>query len=154
MNKGFGFLFEKRFIFGLRVGLGALFLLASVMKFREPLALVKAIEVYRILPEIIVPWLAISLLFFELFIGLLLVSGWQWRVGALGAGFSLLVFLIVLLSALVREIPIECSCFGAITFLGVTPQAMLFRNTLLLLMATICYVAGFKNQGRLFRSFG
>lgn len=144
MNKGL--VFDRRFVVVLRMVLGAIFLLAGGMKFRAPLALVKAIEAYRLLPETVVPWLAISLLLFELLIGLLLVTGWQWRIGALGASLSLLVFLMALSSAWVRQIPIECSCFGAITFLGVTPQAMLFRNTLLLLAAIFCYVAGFKKQ--------
>ena len=139
MSKMVTFLFDKRLILVLRLGLGAIFLLAAGMKMRSPLALVKAIEAYRLLPKEMISWFAMSLLIFEGLTGMLLLSKW-WRIGALSASLLLSIFLIVLFSALARGLSIECSCFGELTFLGVTPQAMLFRNALLLVLAFFCYV--------------
>ena len=148
MNRGF--LFERRLVLGLRILLGLIFLFAGAMKLKDPESLVKSIEAYRLLPPEVVPWVASSLPIFELIVGLFLVTGWRWRVGALSACFLLLIFLVALVSALIRGISIECSCFGTIAFLGVTPEAMLVRNSLLFLIAIFCYVAGFKRRDQSF----
>ncbi|MEZ5405451.1 MAG: MauE/DoxX family redox-associated membrane protein [Verrucomicrobiia bacterium] len=137
----------------LRVGqffLGVVFLLAGVMKWQTPWELVKAMKAYHLLPEFLLPGLAMGLTLFEVFTGLLLVMGR--RVGALAASFLLVIFLGALGSAIYRGIAIECSCFGALNFLGKTAQAMVVRNSLLLAIALGCYWAGWKKKVSTFES--
>ncbi|MBX7157880.1 MAG: DoxX family protein [Verrucomicrobiae bacterium] len=130
--------------------LGVVFLLAGVMKLQAPWDLVKAMKAYHLLPEFLLPVLAMGLLIFEVFTGLLLVMGR--RVGALAASFLLVIFLGALGSAIYRGIAIECSCFGALNFLGKTAQGMVVRNSLLLAIALGYYWAEWKKKVSTFES--
>jgi hypothetical protein len=135
-------LFHPKLIRALQIFLGIVFLLAGGMKLLAPWDLVKAMRIYDLVPEIFLPGLAIGLPIFEIVTGLFLMVGY--RVGALGASFLLIIFLVALVSALYRGIAVECSCFGSINFLGKTAQAMVVRNSLFLVIALLCYWANLK----------
>jgi uncharacterized membrane protein YphA (DoxX/SURF4 family) len=97
----------------LRLGLGALFLVAGALKLRDPYAFALEIANYQLLPGL-APWLAATLPAVELVIGLALVAGprpWA-RAGALAATLLLVLFTVAVASAVARGVNISCGCFG------------------------------------------
>jgi putative oxidoreductase len=97
----------------LRLGLGALFVVAGVLKLRDPTAFATDIANYQLLPGL-APYLAAALPLTEVLAGLLLVVGrGAWRLSAAVAiGLMMLAFTGAASSALARGIDISCGCFG------------------------------------------
>lgn len=113
--------------------LGGIYIMAGALKIADPMAFARAITDYDLLPEALVPAVAVLLPWWEVAAGVLAVIGWQ-RGGALAlmAGMSA-AFLAASGITLARGLSPECGCFGSISGrLGVT--------TLSLEMATL--VAG------------
>lgn len=117
----------------LRSALAVVFLYAAYMKLREPwLLFAMSIDAYQILPEWaaltlgrILPWL-------ELFLGLLLATGFGLRYSAAGASMLLGVFFAVMVRAYVLGMKIDCACFGLGDVIG--PRT-LARDGLLLALS-------------------
>jgi putative oxidoreductase len=98
----------------LRLGLGALFLVAGALKLRDPYAFALEISNYQLFPAL-APWLAAALPATEIVVGVALVAGprpWV-RAGALAAALLLGAFTVAATSAVVRGVNISCGCFGA-----------------------------------------
>jgi uncharacterized membrane protein YphA (DoxX/SURF4 family) len=95
----------------LRVGLGAVFIMASVPKILDPAGFSRNVFHYQILPGNLVNAVAILLPWIELFVGLFLVFGIWLRGSAFIAIASLVVFLAAMGSALARGLNIDCGCF-------------------------------------------
>jgi putative oxidoreductase len=97
-----------------RLGLGALFLAAGVLKLADPQAFAIEIANYQLFPAL-APWLAVGLPSTEVVVGVALVAGPQrWaRAGALAAALLLGAFTVAATSAVVRGINISCGCFGS-----------------------------------------
>lgn len=94
-----------------RVLLGALLLVAGLMKVGEPEVFARSIENYRLLgPQLsglsalCVPWL-------EILLGFCLIAGFVTRPSSLLAGGLSVGFGIFVISALVRGLDIDCGCF-------------------------------------------
>ncbi len=103
-----------------RFALGAMFVYAALTKITAPwLTFAMAIDSYQILPETMVYVVARLLPWFELAIGLLLVSGigvrWSSLAGTLLLGFFLAIMAISLKKGLGG---IDCGCFGSGDKLG------------------------------------
>ncbi len=106
----------------LRWLLAAVFLYAGAAKLLpEPTSFADSIASFHVLPDALVSPLALALPPFELLLGGALVLGHPRRLGAFGALTLGSVFLVALVSALVRGIPVECGCFG--TGAGLLPLA-------------------------------
>ena len=95
----------------LQIGLGLLFIYASLDKILNPGLFAKSIANYRILPfpllhisAIILPWL-------EFICGLALVSNRFSRGANLLIAGMLLVFILAILSAMLRGLDFNCGCF-------------------------------------------
>lgn len=96
----------------IRLILGFLFLYASLDKISNPQKFAEIIYNYRILPvellnicAIIVPWL-------EAMIGLALLLGiWVETAALLLSGITV-IFIILIISAIMRGLDIECGCFS------------------------------------------
>lgn len=98
----------------LRLGLGAIFLVAGALKLRDPYAFALEISNYQLFPALS-PWLAAALPSTEIVVGVALVAGprpWV-RAGALAAALMLGAFTVAATSAVVRGVNISCGCFGA-----------------------------------------
>lgn len=97
----------------LRVILGALFVYAAWLKLRDPWALFAiSIDSYQILPLWAVEIVARSLPWFELLLGVWLISG-LWRgISATVTSALLLVFFGMMIRAMIRGLQIDCGCFG------------------------------------------
>jgi putative oxidoreductase len=101
-------------IFVLRLGVGALLLVAGVLKAHDGSAAVaSSIAAYRLLPGFAVAVLAVFLPYFEIFLGAYLVAGLLTRVAGYVAAAQFVVFAAAVASLVVRRIPADCGCFGS-----------------------------------------
>lgn len=117
-----------------RIALGGIFIYAALLKIADPVAFAGSVAAYRILPYFASYLAAATLPFLELSCGLLLVSGYRVRGGAVIIAALNLVFMVALASALVRGLDIDCGCFkqgGAKT----SPWIALGRDAIFLVMS-------------------
>lgn len=99
-------------ILGLAWGLAAVFAYAGGVKVADPAAFAEAIGNYRLLPDVLVNWMAVCLPWIELSAALALcLPAWR-RAGALLVLGMSGVFALAILSAWVRGLDISCGCFG------------------------------------------
>lgn len=97
----------------LRVALAAVFIFAAWSKLRQPwLLFAMAIDAYGVLPEWAVMMLARGLPWFELVLGLLLLTGFWLRHTAIIASALLAVFFAGMLRSYTKGLQIDCACFG------------------------------------------
>lgn len=97
----------------LRLLLGAVLLYAAATKWATPRAFAEDVANYRLLPAGLVPLFTAALLGMETLLGVLLVSG-LWAIEAAILTTALMgMFSLAVLSALARNLKIECGCFGA-----------------------------------------
>jgi len=105
-----------------RLILGAIFVYSAYAKLRDPWMLfAMAVNSYQILPEWAVTIVARGLPWFELALGLILVSGWKLRWSASAAAGLLGTFLTVNLFTYIKNPhsgAVTCGCFGAGEKLG------------------------------------
>jgi uncharacterized membrane protein YphA (DoxX/SURF4 family) len=71
-----------------------------------------AVRSYELLPIPIANFLGLTLPFFEVVIGLLLILGAATRVFAALGGFTMFIFIIAIAQAWARGLNIDCGCFG------------------------------------------
>jgi len=96
----------------LRLGLGALFICASLGKIMDPAGFALSIDNYRMLPEFLVALMAAVLPWLELLCGLALVFN-CWTPGASLLIFAMnAIFIIAIASAMARGLDISCGCFS------------------------------------------
>jgi uncharacterized membrane protein YphA (DoxX/SURF4 family) len=104
---------RKYIVLALRIGLAAVFLYAAWTKLRQPwLVFALSIDAYQVLPEWavlvtarVVPWLEVAL-------GVLLLAGWQLRWVSTACAALLGGFLVLMFSAYLKGMGIDCGCFG------------------------------------------
>jgi uncharacterized membrane protein YphA (DoxX/SURF4 family) len=123
----------RYFLTILRAALALVFLYAAYTKLRQPwLLFAMSIDAYQILPE----WAALTLgrvlPWLELFLGLLLATGFGLRYAAAGASILLGLFFAVMVRAYVMGMKIDCACFGLGEAIG---PATLARDGLLLALS-------------------
>jgi uncharacterized membrane protein YphA (DoxX/SURF4 family) len=96
----------------LRIALGALFVFASWDKLLHPSEFATIIRDYRLLPEILVPAVAVTLPWIELAVGGLLLFGRMMHGALLLSNGMLVVFWTALVITALRGIDIDCGCFS------------------------------------------
>jgi uncharacterized membrane protein YphA (DoxX/SURF4 family) len=97
----------------LRVLLGVIFIYAAWTKLRTPWELFAiSIDSYQILPLRAVAFVARTLPWFELVVGILLIAGIWLRTAAVSTSLLLLVFFSLMVRAFVSGQQINCGCFG------------------------------------------
>ena len=133
--KRVGLLLCRLLLAAVFVSAGAAKLLASPQPFADSVAS------FRLVPAWLVGPLALALPPFEILVGGALLAGRPRRLGAGGALVLAGVFLVALVAALIRGVPVDCGCFGPGTaWLPLTAgQRMWFDlgRDLLLLMAAL-----------------
>jgi uncharacterized membrane protein YphA (DoxX/SURF4 family) len=96
-----------------RVALGFVFVYAAYTKLQLPwISFAATIQSYKLLPEDAVIFLAKTLPWFEMVLGVLLLIGVQLRWVAAVASLLLLVFFGVLVRSFALGMQIDCGCFG------------------------------------------
>ncbi len=121
----------------LRVTIGVAFIWACAHKIRQPYDFLHAIYSYEIVGPKVGLLVAIMLPWFELLIGMSLLSGLMLGGAFMGVMASCLAFSIANAHAIASELSISCNCFGAIDA-GMVGYGTLFRS----IMFLICGIVG------------
>jgi len=98
----------------LRIYVGGVFIAASTYKIIYPAEFAETLASYQLAPFWSVHGLALVLPWTELVCGLMLVLGLRTKACAAMIGGMLVLFCIVILVTLVRDIPIGCGCFRSV----------------------------------------
>src|SRR5579864_3255254 len=102
-----------------RLILGGVFIYAAYTKLKQPWMLfAMSINSYQIVSESSTKILAQTIPWFELALGLVLLSGWILRWSATVASAVLIFFFSVMLHAYMKNLEIFCGCFGVGEKLG------------------------------------
>ena len=95
----------------LRLGLGAMFLVAAYPKFTDPKGFANLVAQYQFLPAFAVDAFSLWLPAFEIVVGLgIIFTLWEREFAAL-VGLLLIMFIVALGQALLRNLGIACGCF-------------------------------------------
>jgi uncharacterized membrane protein YphA (DoxX/SURF4 family) len=101
-------------IFALRLALGALLIVAGVLKAHDgPALTASSIAAYRLLPSWLVAPLGVALPYLEIVLGGYLAAGLFTRLVAWVAAAQFGVFAVAVGSLVVRHLPADCGCFGS-----------------------------------------
>jgi putative oxidoreductase len=101
----------RHFPKAVRIVLGCIFIYAAVLKISDPVGFAGSIAAYQVLPYFASYLTAATLPFIELVCGLLLVTGYRVKGGAIIIGILNVVFIAALASAIIRGLDIDCGCF-------------------------------------------
>src|SRR5262249_31950294 len=97
----------------LRIALGGILIYAAYVKLRVPWQIfAMGIDSYKILPEWGAMFVARTLPWFELLIGVLLIVGRLRRISTTVTSALLLVFFGLMVRAYAKGMEIDCGCFG------------------------------------------
>ena len=106
------FLFHKYIVLAARLFFGSVFIIASVEKIAYPETFAVSVEAYNILPLALVNIFSLVLPWLELLCGVFLVGGFYLKASASILTTCLGVFVVAILSAMMRQLNIDCGCFG------------------------------------------
>ncbi|HEY3322037.1 MAG TPA: MauE/DoxX family redox-associated membrane protein [Planctomycetota bacterium] len=98
-----------------RLGLGGILLYAGVLKVPNSASFGEAIANYDLLPKQVIPLIAMTLPWVEILVGLTLLCGLWVRASASVSLLMFTVFSAAVISALARDLNIECGCFDTAT---------------------------------------
>lgn len=96
-----------------RLGLAAMFLYAGAIKLVDAAEFAREIGNYQLLPEALVPALAVGLPVLEIVTGVALLTRSYAQGGGVLSALMLLAFAAGMAQAKLRGIDLECGCFGA-----------------------------------------
>lgn len=94
------------------IALGGVFIWASMAKIANPAGFATAIGNYRLLPEAMLPAVAVALPWIELGCGTFLMMGRRTAAAALIVNILLVIFIFGLAANMVRGIDVNCGCFS------------------------------------------
>ncbi|HEY7954884.1 MAG TPA: MauE/DoxX family redox-associated membrane protein [Polyangia bacterium] len=123
----------------LRVGLGALFVIAGALKLGDPMRFAIEVTNYRLLPAL-APYLAVILPPVEVVLGLALIAmprSWR-RAAALALTGLMAIFTVAVAQVVARGINVDCGCFGGAS--GPVNGWTVARDVALFAMAAVVLV--------------
>jgi uncharacterized membrane protein YphA (DoxX/SURF4 family) len=132
----------------LRIGLGLLFVLASMDKIAHPVLFAQAVANYRILPDALVNPVAILLPWTEAVAGLALACGVFTRGASLILAGLMTVFSSAIAANLVRGIDVACGCFTVDPLAVPDMRWDILRDAAILLLALAVLWHTFREAGR------
>jgi uncharacterized membrane protein YphA (DoxX/SURF4 family) len=122
-----------------RIALGAIFVYAGYVKLKDPWQLfANGIDSYKLLPMPAVIFVARTLPWAEVLIGLMLILGFQLRIAATACSLLLLVFFSLMVRAYAKGMEISCGCFGpgeVISWRTLLRDGSMLAGSLLITMA-------------------
>jgi len=118
-----------------RVTIGLVFVVASLEKIVSPQAFAVSVANYKLLPDVMIPFVATILPWMVLLVGLALLFGIMQRGASLLSGIMLVAFLAAVASALLRGLDISCGCFTQDPSVGKIGWTKLLENSGLLLLS-------------------
>ena len=119
----------------LRLGLACVFIYAGLIKLLDPRAFAHAIAQYDLIPDGLLPLVAVGLPALELLAGLGLIV--EIRGSLTLIAVLLLIFLVVLGYAIWHNLDIDCGCFTAEDLAGQEGLKMAFRRDLMMIGVTL-----------------
>jgi uncharacterized membrane protein YphA (DoxX/SURF4 family) len=119
----------------LRLGLACIFIYAGFIKLLDPRAFAHAIAQYDLIPDGLLPLVAVGLPALELLAGLGLIG--EVRGSLTIIAILLLIFLVVLGYAVWQNLDIDCGCFTVEDLAGQEGLKMAFRRDLIMIGATL-----------------
>lgn len=122
-----------------RAALGITFIIAGMEKISDPTAFAAAIYGYKIFPEIMVNFFAVIVPWIEVVSGLLLVFGMLVRENAAVISCLLIMFIVLVVISIFRDLNIECGCFGTSSGSRIGWQKVLENTGLVILGIYIIY---------------
>lgn len=129
-----------------RILLGSVFVYASIDKMAFPGEFTLIIKSYRVLPEDIVPIIALVSPWMEMLLGAFLISGIFMKVTSRIALVILLIFLFVICArALTGEVG-DCGCFGESSFLSTSNTGLMILRDLLFLGLAVLVLLSTKGK--------
>ena len=96
----------------LRLALGIVFLWAALAKLSDVGGFATEIHNYRLLPVALENLAALAMVWIEVLVGLALVLNIAPRSATIVVGGLLIMFFFAILQAVIRDLDIECGCFG------------------------------------------
>ena len=96
----------------IRLALGSLFLYVSIDKITDPSKFALIIHNYRILPVEIINAVALIVPWIEAVLGIALIFGIWIEASALLLSGIIVVFIVLLMTAIIRGLNIQCGCFS------------------------------------------
>jgi putative oxidoreductase len=124
-----------------RLILGGFFIVAGVLKIRDPKGLTAAIETYQILPYSISVLMALLLPWLELLAGVGVALRKLYKGSLLILVLLLFMFVTALLQGWVRGLDVTCGCFGNAEHVNQTNYTwLIFRDLLLILIAVKLWI--------------
>jgi len=121
----------------LRILISLVFLVAGVLKLRDPLAFSDGIAAFQTFPSWLINPLAMSVPYFEILTGIGILIPRTRSAGALAACGLSFCFVVLFASALARGIDVTCACFGKWEILQVSTRMGFARAVVLL--AACCW---------------
>jgi uncharacterized membrane protein YphA (DoxX/SURF4 family) len=131
------------------MGLGIIFIWASVDKIIHPGQFAEMVYHYKILPNIMVHSVAIYLSWLELVTGILLIIGLWERAGLIVFNLLIFTFMIALASALWRGLDIHCGCFTVDPNADKELVMSLLRDIVLIVVGVGCLRYSIRKQKKL-----
>ena len=124
----------------LRVALGLIFIYAGWVKLQDPWQLFAAgVASYELLPMWAVTFVARTLPWFEILLGVVLISGFFMRISSTTVAALLAVFFALIVRAYLQGKEINCGCFGGNE--PISPLTMLRDGSMLLGAVVLCVMA-------------
>jgi len=124
-----------------RLALAAIFIYSAYAKLKDPwYVFAGSIDSYRLLPPSATIWIAKTLPWFELVLGVLLVIGVKVRWLAIICGLLLAGFWLSMLRAYLKGMDIDCGCFGPGE--RISPLTLARDSLMIILSAVVWWTAG------------
>jgi len=95
-----------------RIILGGMFVTAGLAKISDPVRFLLTLREFRIFPDMIERFMAVTVPWLEFILGLFLLLGLLYRTSALLFAGLNGVFIVAIGSVLARGIKVDCGCFG------------------------------------------
>ena len=134
---------NSAFAIMVRIVLGGLFLISGIAKILDPIRFLFTLRAFRLLPGIFEPFLALFLPWFEVVLGLFILLGLFLRTCALMLGCLNFLFMMAIVSVMLRGFEIDCGCFGLLADILPIPDMAdykaVVRNLILIGMSAYLY---------------
>jgi uncharacterized membrane protein YphA (DoxX/SURF4 family) len=139
---------------GLRIGIGFVFLYASIDKLIHPDQFAEVMTDYEILPKAVVNVAALWLAWLEVLLGVLLIAGVWVRSAALMVTALTVIFIAGISVALTRGIALHCGCFSTDPGGHARTWVSLWQEGLLLLACLWLTARAFRDSAESRSSYG
>ncbi len=130
----------KRFFYHLfRLILALIFIYAGAVKMQDVVAFASHVAAYQILPYAMNYLVAATLPYMEFLAGIILLLNARVRPALVVVGSMTLVFMVALISVLLRGLDIDCGCFDPSGGQDVTAGVALLRDVGLMILVLLIW---------------